>query len=56
MILDAIRENAFITLPQLAEYTGFSLRKINRLIATLKEAGKIKRIGKTKGGYWEIIE
>ncbi len=56
IILDAIRENNFITQPKLAELTGYSLRKINRIIATLRESGKIRRIGKTKGGHWEIID
>ena len=56
IILDAIRENNFISQPKLAELTGFSLRKVNRIIAALRESGKIKRIGKTKGGHWEIID
>ena len=56
VIIEAIRENAFITQPKLAEKSGFSLRKVNRIIAALRESGKIQRIGKTKGGYWEIIE
>lgn len=55
-ILDAIRENNYITQPKLAELTGFSQRKVNRIIAALRESGKIRRIGKTKGGHWEIIE
>jgi hypothetical protein len=45
-----------LTQPKLAELTGFSLRKVNRIIAALRESGKIKRIGKTKGGHWEIID
>lgn len=55
-ILEAIKENSFITQPKLAEITGFSQRKVNRIIASLRESGKIKRIGKTKGGHWEIID
>ena len=54
-ILTAIRENVYITQPKLAQLSGFSLRKVNRIIAALRQAGKIKRIGKTKGGHWEII-
>ena len=54
IILAAIRENAFVSQSRLAELTGFSLRKVNRIIAALRETGKIKRIGKTKGGHWEI--
>jgi len=55
-ILDAIRKYAYISQPKLAELTGFSQRKVNRIIAALREAGKIRRIGKTKGGHWEIID
>ena len=56
IILDAIRENNFISQPKLAELTGFSLRKVNRIIATLRDSGKIRRVGKTKGGHWEIVD
>ncbi|MGM9868131.1 MAG: winged helix-turn-helix domain-containing protein [Sodaliphilus sp.] len=56
IILDAIIKNAYISQPKLAELTGFSQRKVNRIIAALREAGKIRRIGKTRGGHWEIIE
>ena len=55
-ILDAIRKYAYISQPKLAELTGFSQRKVNRIIAALREAGKIRRICKTKGGHWEIID
>ena len=56
IILEAIRKNVFISQPKLAELTGFSQRKVNRIIAALRDAGKIRRIGKTKGGHWEIID
>ena len=56
IILEAIRKDVFISQPKLAELTGFSQRKVNRIIAALREAGKIRRIGKTKGGHWEIID
>ncbi|MDD6141517.1 MAG: ATP-binding protein, partial [Bacteroidales bacterium] len=56
IILEAIRKDVFISQPKLAELTGFSQRKVNRIIAALRDAGKIRRIGKTKGGHWEIID
>ena len=56
VIINTIRQNSFITQPKLAEITGFSQRKVNRIIASLRESGKLKRIGKTKGGYWEVID
>ena len=56
IILEAIRKDVFISQPKLAELTGFSQRKVNRIIAALRDAGKIRRIGKTKGGHWEIFD
>ncbi len=53
-LLEHIKNNPNITQPQLADILGFSLRKVNRLIYSLKKSGKISRIGKTKGGYWVI--
>lgn len=53
-VIALIKDNQSITQPQIAELTGFSLRKVNRLISALRKDGKIIRIGKTKGGYWEI--
>lgn len=37
-----------------AEKTGFSTRKISRLIKKLRENEKIKRIGSDRKGYWKI--
>ena len=56
IILEAIRKDVFISQPKLAELTGFSQRKVNRIIAALRDAGKIRRTGETKGGHWEIID
>lgn len=53
-VLDIIHKTSNITQPQIALLTGFSTRKVNRIIASLREKGKITRIGKTKGGHWEI--
>ena len=53
-VLAIIRKSPNITQPQIAAHTGFSTRKVNRIIASLRENGKITRIGKTKGGHWEV--
>ncbi|MBO4945705.1 MAG: winged helix-turn-helix transcriptional regulator [Muribaculaceae bacterium] len=53
-VLDIIKETPSITQPQIAADTGFSVRKVNRLISPLRAKEKIVRIGKTKGGHWEI--
>lgn len=53
-VLDIIRQTPSITQPLIAAQTGFSTRKVNRLISSLRTKKKIVRIGKTKGGHWEI--
>ena len=53
-VLDIIRKNPSVTQPFIAIQTGFLTRKVNRLISSLKAKEKIVRVGKTKGGHWEI--
>ena len=53
-VIELIKLNPHITQPQLSEMLGFSLRKVNRIISSLRKSGKISRVGKTKGGYWVI--
>lgn len=53
-LIEQIKLNPKITQPQLSEILGFSVRKVNRLISSLRKSGKISRVGKTKGGYWVI--
>ena len=38
----------------MSEHTGFSVRKINRIMKGLKEKGIIVRVGSDRKGYWEI--
>ncbi len=54
-VLKIIRKTPGITQPQIAIQTGFSTRKVNRIIASLRGKDIITRIGKTKGGYWKIL-
>lgn len=53
-VLGLLRENPAITAALLAEKTGFSTRKISRIIRELRENDLIVRIGSTRKGYWEI--
>ena len=53
-LIEQIKLNPNITQPQLSEILGFSLRKVNRMISSLRKTGKLGRIGKTKGGHWII--
>ena len=43
------------TAVQIAEALGLSSRQVERIIASLKQNGLIRRIGPNKGGHWEVI-
>ena len=55
-ILELMRENKNITIPDIAEAIGRTTRAIEMQIAKLKEKGAIERKGPDMGGYWEVNE
>lgn len=55
-IMKLIAEDKHITLDQLAPILEVSRKTIQRDIRTLKELGKIERIGSLKSGHWKIIK
>lgn len=55
-VIEAIRENPKISQVQIAEQMGYSSRQVKRIMNSLKEKGKIVRIGTTKGGHWEVVK
>jgi len=54
-IVQYIIENKYITRDELASKIGVSTNAIKQHLANLKKENKIKRIGSTKSGHWEII-
>jgi predicted HTH transcriptional regulator len=54
--MELMKENAFITIPELAERTSVTERSVERNIQNLQSVGLIKRIGPAKGGHWEVVE
>jgi len=54
-ILKAIKENKYITIPELAVITGKSTATIYRHLEDLSKSGKVKRVGSRKTGYWDLI-
>ncbi len=48
-------ENPKITVPEIAESLGLSLAGIEKIIRTLKQQERLRRIGPDKGGHWEIV-
>ncbi len=55
-VFDLIKKNNHITAVEISEKLKISLSTSKRRIKTLKEQGKIKRIGSDKTGYWKVIE
>ena len=55
-ILAAVRQNARITIPELASEIGITERSVERNIQKLQDEGLLRRIGAAKGGHWEIVE
>lgn len=53
-ILALIAADPAITMTELAERIGITPKGIEWQIRRLREAGRLKRIGPTKGGRWEI--
>jgi ATP-dependent DNA helicase RecG len=51
-----MKDNRFVTIPELAERLKVAEKTVKRDIESLKEDGIVRRIGPDKGGYWEVIK
>ena len=54
-IIEEIRKHPFTTREQLAKVIGITPDGIKKQLDKLKKAGKIRHVGATKKGHWEII-
>lgn len=54
-ILIEIKQNPYISKKELAVKLGISGTAIDNNIAFLRKNGFLERIGKTKGGYWQVL-
>jgi ATP-dependent DNA helicase RecG len=45
-----------MTLAEVAEEIGKSLRAVERATAKLADDGRIRYVGPRKGGHWEILQ
>lgn len=54
MIIEILRSNPNITLQQVAEKIGKSLRSVKTSIKFLQERGAVERIGSKKNGTWKV--
>jgi len=55
-IVNAMRENPGITLDGITRLTGLSRRTVAREVELLKTEGKLKRVGSTRSGHWEVSD
>lgn len=55
-IIEMIIENAYVTIPEMANSIGLTERSVERNIHQLQKDGLIQRVGPAKGGYWIITE
>ena len=56
VIVRAMRANGRVTILDLCRKTRLSTSGVYKIIAALKKASMIRRIGPTKGGFWEVVE
>ncbi len=55
IILTILQSDPQRTASQLATALGVTRRTIERAIAALRKEGRMRRIGPTKGGRWEVL-
>lgn len=55
-ILNLIKGNSKVTIDELSNLSGRSRRTIIRIMNRLQSENRLKRIGSSRNGYWEIIE
>ena len=53
-LLSLVRGNPTITIAQMADELNISKRQAERLVADLKERGKLARIGAKRNGRWDV--
>lgn len=55
-ILEILRQDSSITIPELAARLDVTERSIERNIHNLRESGHLRRVGSAKGGHWEVLK
>lgn len=54
-IIANLKADPFVSYDELSELMGVPRRTVARRIKELSEAGKIRRMGASKNGYWEVL-
>ena len=55
-VLNEIKKNARISRSQLSKKLGIKPDTAKEYIKKLRDKGVLRRVGKTSGGHWEVIE
>ena len=55
-ILDLIRMNPSVTIPEMMQKLSLSDSGIRKILRKLQQEGRVARIGANKNGHWEIIK
>ena len=54
-ILALLRERPHLTIPDLADRLGLSVGGVRHHLERLRSAGRLRRVGPTKGGRWNVL-
>jgi len=54
-LLALLRQKATVTTDELATTLDLSRAGVEKIIRTLKKAGRLRRVGPDNGGHWEIV-
>ena len=54
-LLRLLKAHPGLTAKQAAEQLGLSQRAVEKQLAALKAAGRLRRIGPNKGGHWQVV-
>lgn len=56
LILGLLSARREMTIPDLADTLGLSPRAVEKQIAKLRQAGRLRRVGSKKAGHWEVAD
>jgi ATP-dependent DNA helicase RecG len=54
IIISLLKNNPKLTAREIAPIIGIGQRAVEKQIAGLRRKGRLRRIGSTKGGHWEV--
>ncbi len=55
-ILEIIKENPKITIPQIADILRITTRAVEKQLAKLKESRRVDRVGSARKGEWRVLD